>query len=403
MRTARRRALPAAGVALGLLTGLNVVAAAPAEAAPSGATTAEDVALVTAFYRSKESLPSSGTASKQVLALARIPVTAAAVGNTYFTDFATSYADDPDVQVRGLEVDAAVLGKTTVGSRIQYRVSVTVDFQLYDTYNKRPFTGGETVDHLLTAAAPAAQALAATSALPAISSDVALAVSTAPVEDDPVDAGGQPGDTAPAYTVPKWQVDRKRVLSASAAKVAAASSAYPSLNYSRMATYAYYWTEPKRAKSINALKYGRSAGDDCTNFVSQALNDGGWPIRDTTRKHRANLDYWDYNMTGPGRFTYSWSRAEESYRRVHDKAGKQTFSKLGDAWLADLVYADWNVGDATYGDGVKDHAMIVSTVTKTRPYFSQKSGNRHNVSAAEVVKNTKAGGGTKWKWYGLRT
>jgi hypothetical protein len=384
-------------MALGVLMGASSVFVVPAEA-KAGEISAAEVERVDAFYQSKQGLAVGG-----VTAPTGAAAKASKAGDDYYLQFASSYADDPDVEVRGLDITAEVLGKVVTGDKTQYRVSVTVDYQLYDTYNKRPFTGGETVDHLLSGPTPT-KMTTASAAANSFTSDVALAVSTAPVRDAADEADDSTGsDSAPAYHVPAWQLDRKKSLSRTGKMTTAASSSYPGLNYSVMATYAYYWTEPKRANSINALNYGASAGNDCTNFISQALHRGGWPIRDTTRKHRANLDYWDYNMTGPGRFTYSWSRAEESYRRVHDKAGKKTFSKLEDAWLADLVYADWNVGDAKYGDGNKDHVMIVSTVTRTRPYFSQKSGNRHNVSAAEVVRNTKAGGGTKWKWYGLRT
>ena len=399
MHRARRAAL-ASLVPLGLVAA-TVVTAGPAQAdgtdAAATTVTTADLTRVSAFYASKGSVATTHHATTTGLSAAGVAPASADVGNAYYDDFAADYADDPDVQVRGLEVTSQLLGKSVVGGQTQYRVSVTVDYQLYDTYNRRAFTGGETVDHLLTLGPATSRSTAGAVTVASVSADVATADSTVAVQDETADAGQSEADST--YTVPQWQLDRKKELAAASG---ARATSYPQLNYSKMATYAYYWTEPKREKSINALKYGKSAGDDCTNFISQALHNGGWPIKDTTKKNRANLDYWDYNMTGPGRFTYSWSRAEESYRRVHDKAGKKTFSKLEDAWLADLVYADWNIGDSVYGDGVKDHVMIVSTVTKSRPYFSQKSGNRHNVSAKAVLKNTKAKA-TKWKWYGLRT
>lgn len=88
---------------------------------------------------------------------------------------------------------------------------------------------------------------------------------------------------------------------------------------------------------------------------------------------------------------------------IHDKAGKSTFGNREDAFLADVVYFDWNVSGDTHGDGVKDHAMIVTERTSAHPYFSQKSGNRHDVPASPVVSNIKSGGGIKRKVFGLRT
>lgn len=75
---------------------------------------------------------------------------------------------------------------------------------------------------------------------------------------------------------------------------------------------------------------------------------------------------------------------------------------MGDAWIADVVYFDWNVRGSNYGGGL-DHAMITTRIVGTKPFFSQKSGNRHNVPAKQVKKNIKDGGGTKYKVYGLRT
>ena len=47
-------------------------------------------------------------------------------------------------------------------------------------------------------------------------------------------------------------------------------------------------------------------------------------------------------MAGPVTFTYTWSIVQSSYDRPSRPAGARKFSRTEDAWLADILYFDWN-------------------------------------------------------------
>lgn len=394
-RSCRRVGLVLVG-ALGIagsVVALGPVGASAAEPDPTPA----EVGAISSFYAAKEfgggatpSSPRSDTGAGQ---------TASSIGSAYFNDFRADYASDPSIKVLSMDVSQTVLARAATSTGSRFTVSVTVSFLLTDLTDGSSFTGGETMDHVVTTLEPKGAPIT-------VLSDQNTGASTAPDQAVAASAADVAAVSKQNKPLPAWQLAYKQTSAAKQAqqKPAAAAkkkNAYPALNFQAVAKYASLWTDKDHEGKLNS-KYG-DAGDNCTNFISQALHEGGWPIRDTTYNNRKNLDYWDYNMTGPGKFTYSWSRAEESYRMIHDKANKLTFGDLEAAGLADVVYFDWNVGGATYGDGVKDHAMIVTKRTKAHPYFSQKSGNRHNVSPKTVVKNIKSGGGTKWKVFGLHT
>lgn len=113
----------------------------------------------------------------------------------------------------------------------------------------------------------------------------------------------------PTYKIPADQLKKK--TAASAARVASqglnamAASPFPRLDYQKVADYASTWTDSKHENVINTDPYPRLKENNCTNFVSQALHQGGWKIRDTIYPNRKKLKYWDYNMTGPGTMTYT--------------------------------------------------------------------------------------------------
>ncbi len=359
--------------------------------------TADQESAVSAFYRSKGVMPGAG--SRLAPASTRLAASSTSIGNDYFDSFLSAYEDDPGLTVGGMDVVSSIITRTPTDAGARYRVSVRVSVRLTDKADGSTFTGGETIDHLL-------DTVEQTEGPIVVRQDRSTGVSTAPLQVVAETAAdiATVKDTTP---LPAWQLRGKRGGAAPAnskaesGSISAQATAYPTLNYQAVANYASLWTDDAHANQLNS-KYG-DAGNNCSNFISQALNVGGWPIRDTTYPYRANLNYWDYNMTGPGTFTYSWSRAEESYRMVHDKAGKSTFSDLEDGFLADLAYFDWNVGGAKYGDGIKDHVIIVTKRTSAHPYYSQKSGNRHNVPPSTVISNFRSGGGTQWKVLGLRT
>ncbi|WP_091179147.1 amidase domain-containing protein [Microlunatus flavus] len=433
---------------------LGAAGLSPAVADTSPAITSADQLAIAQYYQSKKVIGQGLQPTSLNTSTVQAP---ASVGNAYLQDFYASYADDPDVVIKGVQITPTILLKVVSGSVITYRVSVRVSFQLHDNSDGTDFTGGETVDHtiqavnkLVTITDPTTFA-ASTSTTTSIQSDGALDVSTAPLvavtgttEDAQVAAM-----SSTAAPLPAWQLQLKQVSDdqgAGASRIAAdeetsgsqfsedtverldlsktpyaaddpaaddpaaaeytvdttarASSTnyFPSLNFRAAASYASLWTDDNHAGKINT-KYG-DAGDNCTNFISQALYSGGWKTRNTTYAGRKWKSRWHWNYRGPGKYTYTWSRAHYSYRRMVAVGNRLTFANMENAGLADLGYFDWNVGGATANDGVMDHVMIVTKRTKKHPYFSQKSGNRHNVPPREVRKNI---GNHTYKFYGVHT
>lgn len=118
------------------------------------------------------------------------------------------------------------------------------------------------------------------------------------------------------------------------------------INRQAVVDYAYsYAANPNPAYRY----FGTSGrGGDCTNFISQALRDGGWP--DVTGFYR-NTTAWWYNSLNQ---TWTWINADywwqfAWYRPRVDHA----------AYVSNLVPADILQIDFDHVDGM-DHSMIVT-------------------------------------------
>lgn len=133
--------------------------------------------------------------------------------------------------------------------------------------------------------------------------------------------------------------------------------------------YALRWSDASRYNPV----YPRR-DDDAANFVSQALEAGGWDRRPGV---------W----TPGGR---AWSRPADLYRfavanGAHDW-GRQT-PRSDDIWTlrpGDLLFADWT------SDGTVDHVMIVTGLDTllgfTEPTISQHSPHRHDLPLSIAIK-----------------
>jgi hypothetical protein len=124
------------------------------------------------------------------------------------------------------------------------------------------------------------------------------------------------------------------------------------------------------------------------NFVSQALEAGGWNRRDG--HDPADPATWTPAVTarrGPSR---TWSHAADLYRfAVNGRAhpwGRST-PHSDDIWRlapGDLMFADWT------SDGAIDHALIVvgrdTVLGFTEPTISQHDPHRHNLPLSIAIK-----------------
>ncbi len=123
------------------------------------------------------------------------------------------------------------------------------------------------------------------------------------------------------------------------------------------ARYAKKWAESHNPK------YRNLGGEDCTNFVSQCLREGGGKSFD---KMGALQWYWNWKYST----STSWNKAHELYRWLKSEGGSQVFALTfpGDNTSAlrvgDVVFYDWDA------NGQQNHAALCTgTGTSTEgPY-----------------------------------
>lgn len=92
----------------------------------------------------------------------------------------------------------------------------------------------------------------------------------------------------------------------------------------------------------------RAFADDCTNFVSQCLFAGGWPMELSDRRDKG----WWYR--GPNeQWSFSWAVAH-SLRWYMETSGRcERRERARDLELGDVISYDWD------GDGVWQHNAVV--------------------------------------------
>lgn len=170
--------------------------------------------------------------------------------------------------------------------------------------------------------------------------DFAPAKPANPTQPAPTDIIGPAIDNEQVLPPPGLSIQRDDL---SSAEPFASSPVYIAgmLNRGAIVNYAYtYWNKYNSA-------YRRFASD-CTNFISQALNRGGWG---QITGWYTSSDVWWYNYTSQ---SYTWAGAENFYQFTGRRP--RAFSANGFYQLVpgDIVQADWN------RDGIKDHTMIVT-------------------------------------------
>ncbi|MEU3459567.1 amidase domain-containing protein [Streptomyces sp. NPDC006733] len=199
--------------------------------------------------------------------------------------------------------------------------------------------------------------------------------------------------TSPSATGPRPMVPAP----SKAAAQAAASGTY---NRQRAAEYARVWSRSGTLAGTEWLvgdQYNPDYdqfGNDCTNFASQMLHDGGWSKADGIDNE--NPDNWTDDLWGPRGPSKTWSVASWLY----DYAGNP---KRGEKWAVgspadaediwqlqpgDLLFVDWDPNGRP--DGSIDHTMLISgTYTElgfTEPTYSQHTPHRNNIPLSIGIK-----------------
>lgn len=128
--------------------------------------------------------------------------------------------------------------------------------------------------------------------------------------------------------------------------------------------YALKWWNSKNKS------YPTNYGNDCTNFVSQALHAGGW--WQNTGFYQSNKSWWARTW-GPPYASYPWGGAENFYRYARVESKRATSLK----YVSSLV-----AGDVLQYKGktsnVMNHSMVVTKKVGNVPYLTYHTNNTKN-------------------------
>ncbi len=169
------------------------------------------------------------------------------------------------------------------------------------------------------------------------------------------------------------------------------------LNYRSMVQYALLWTDGDHQERMNP-DYPE-LGNNCANFVSQALHAGGWQYRQGWAP--ATLTNWSPDLRGPAGPSYTWGGAKYLAYFGHETGELTWMDNIWDALYADIYFMDWDPNRRP--DGKIDHAALVTGRSADGPLITQKSPNRHNVPLRTYIAIAEQQGRTDIVWYGLRT
>ena len=129
----------------------------------------------------------------------------------------------------------------------------------------------------------------------------------------------------------------------------------------------------------------RSHGEkNCTNFISQALNAGGW-------KHASGAETsvksWWYKKPAkrlPTKNSTSWVNAEDWYRFARNESKRtKHISNINNVQLGDIVHMKYDK-DVRMG-----HLMVVTKKVGTKVYLSYNSTDHLNKPLSEVISGNK--------------
>jgi hypothetical protein len=124
--------------------------------------------------------------------------------------------------------------------------------------------------------------------------------------------------------------------------------------YSRSSAAAY---ARKWAKTDNPA-YGRIEPNDCTNFVSQALLEGGWTMVGGSVWDRKDDTVWWFGKSWFTKGSYSWGGAQNLYNFMK-KSGRGTVAATPmDLEVGDILQMD--MGPGHYHAGRIGHSMVVT-------------------------------------------
>lgn len=191
-----------------------------------------------------------------------------------------------------------------------------------------------------------------------------------------------PAFATPTETAPPQQAEGKKRVDD--------SLALSSLNRTWIVSYAVkYWSNYNTAY--------RSFGNDCTNFASQAVYAGGWPM--VTGFYTLSSAWWyDPTWPYPGQ-SYTWAGAHNFYLFTYYRPRASIAQNVRDLVPGDILQVDWNDANGNpVPDGHIDHTMIVTQKDAYGNIFlTYHSNSRLNKPFSDLLKEK-----PNAKWYGWR-
>ncbi|MFF4985619.1 amidase domain-containing protein [Streptosporangium saharense] len=135
------------------------------------------------------------------------------------------------------------------------------------------------------------------------------------------------------------------------------------VNSSAIAWYAWkYWRYPNKHYKIR--------GNDCTNFVSQAMRYGG--LKKRTGWYKSDSSWW-YTGLWPNYGSWTWYNAHRSANHLSKKRRAVFRRYFNQAVKGDILYFDLN------GNGSIDHAAVVNGVSGNHIWYAQHTRSAWNV------------------------
>jgi hypothetical protein len=143
-----------------------------------------------------------------------------------------------------------------------------------------------------------------------------------------------------------------------------------------------FYTYDRRAAVAYARKYALSPNpdyhkfdNDCTNFISQCLFEGGWPM---ITGWYASDDVWWYTggLFGWRAASHTWAGAQKLYNFLTKSERGKIVPGPGDLDLGDVIQIR--------GDGGVHHTMIVTGKSGADLLLSYHTVNRLDKSLQEI-------------------
>ncbi|WP_370941927.1 amidase domain-containing protein [Amycolatopsis sp. cg5] len=164
----------------------------------------------------------------------------------------------------------------------------------------------------------------------------------------------------PYFTTARTGGPGERQVTTAAKTEAAQVNSVAGAPYNRqaMADYAKRW-------ALDRNSAYPSFGNDCTNFVSQAMSAGGWlhvvnpgPFGNPTDKGNW---YMRYLSTHAG-YSQTWSVADMfRYFAIDNSTPRRVTLNGNHSRRGDVIWADWDLANGSPGvDGHWDHVMIIT-------------------------------------------